>query len=615
MKYRAHQRGSILVMSIFFLLILFLAASSFLVLLPVESRATQRTERLSAAALTADAGINESLAWLRFQLAPNGAPAREPMAAGVYPNDAGRTTDLGNGWTYRWSLVADSETFPNGSHPIRAYTIVSKAFKNGVIVREARAEVIQESLSHYAELYDYWPSNLVKPLRSTSAPAGGPVHVNDVLRMWIPEGSAFWSSDGDAVFSHGITASGTYSSQDGFAYYQGNWYGSNSDKKPYNDAGPIASRYARMAEGGRDNVTSGAGDVPLPTNSFQLRDASWGFSSSNPIPSSAGVYLNEVDGHVQGIYIEGDVQEMQLGFGGSQPAGSGSVAYGDNSWVKVEQPIDGRRSIDDHEAVTVVTIDENSVTLPGGTVLNGSTVTGSTTIGVGSTLVRSYDGTFTSYPTELNGVIYAKGDVHNLWGVNKGRRTVAVEGDADTDVSHKIIIGGKESDSDSSSDQDDHDTPLSLDPSEKGLVQYGAVDDDGDGVLDPPTTADNVLGLIGKDVLVSRRLQNNNRWDTAHTETNPLYIFATVLGGITGEGGSYKVQDYNEGYDGWVYKYGSRIMVDAGAWGTTSGHGLIRGNTFFDAPAVNQPPPYFPAKPTFVVKSYEEVRVDTGETL
>ena len=615
MKLHSKRRGSILVMAIFFLMILFLAASAFLVLLPVESRAVQQTERLSAAALTADAGVNEALAWLRFQLAPNGAAAREPMAAGVYPDDAGRTTELGNGWTYRWSLVADGDTYPNGSHPIRAYTIVSKAYKDGVAVREARAGVIQESLSHYAELYDYWPTSLVKPLRSTSSPAGGPVHVNDVLRMWIPEGNSFWGSEGDPIFSHGITASGTYSSQDGFAYYQGNWSGSDSSKRPYNGDGPIASRYSRMAEGGRDNVTSGAGDVPLPTNSFQLRDASWGFASSNPLPASPGVYINEVDGAVQGIYIEGDVQEMQLGVGGSQPAGSGSVAYGNNSWVKIEQPMNGRRSIDNHEAVTVLTLDDSSVTLPSGTILNGSTVTGSTTITEGSTLVRSYDGTFTSYPSSLNGVIYAKGDIHNVWGLNKGRRTIAVEGDAETNVSHKIIIGGKESDSPSARDQDDHDSPLSLNPSEKGLVQYAATDSDSDGVLDPPTTANNVLGLIGRDVLVSRRLQNNNRWDTAHTESNPLYIYATVLGGITGEGGSYKVQDYDHGYDGWVYKYGSRIMVDAGAWGTTSGHGLIRGNTFFDAPAATQPPPYFPAKPTFVVKSYDEVRLHSGEML
>ena len=62
MKLHSKRRGSILVMAIFFLMILFLAASAFLVLLPVESRAVQQTERLSAAALTADAGVNEALA-------------------------------------------------------------------------------------------------------------------------------------------------------------------------------------------------------------------------------------------------------------------------------------------------------------------------------------------------------------------------------------------------------------------------------------------------------------------------------------------------------------------------------------------------------------------------
>ena len=143
------NRGSILIMAIFFMLILFITASAFLVLLPVESRAARHSEELAQASLTTDAGVNEAMNWLRDTLAP---PSEEPMAAGVYPSEANRTRAIGNGWTYRWELIADSQTYPNGSNQLRAYTIVSKAFKNGKIVREARAEVMQDSLSKYAEL-------------------------------------------------------------------------------------------------------------------------------------------------------------------------------------------------------------------------------------------------------------------------------------------------------------------------------------------------------------------------------------------------------------------------------------------------------------------------------
>lgn len=620
MKKRSSERGSVLVMSVFFMIILFITASAFIVLLPIESRAAIRTERQAAGALVADAGVVEAMSWLRYQLAPaDGSPSREPMASGVYPSEANRTRELGDGWTYRWELIPDDQTFPNGSNPIRAYTIRSKAYKNGRAFRLAEAEVIQESLSQYAALYDNWPSNLVQPMRSTTAPAEGPVHVNDVLRLWVPEGNGFWNSNGDPIYSHGLTSTGTYNSQDGFAYYQGNWSGSDPNKRPYNNNGPIASRYARMADGGRDAITAGADSVPLPTNTFEIRDAAWGFQAPNPLPSNQGVYLNEVNGELQGIYIEGDVEEMELGFGGtqpSQPLQSGSfppgptVNYGQNSWVKIEQPGNATNSIDAHKATTVVTLDSDPVTLPPGAELNGNVLSASQTIPVGATLMRNPDGTFESYNTELNGVVYATGDIRDLWGVNKGRRTISVEGDVDQNISHQIILGGKEDDSPNNAN-----SPLSNQAGEKGLIQYGAVDADNDGVLDPPTTADNVLGIVARDVLVSNRLKNNGRWDNAHTENNPLYLFAIVLGGLTDDGGSYRVQGHDSGGAGWVYRYGSRIMVDAGAWGTTSGHGFVEGNTFFDNPASASPPPYFPSKPTFVVKAYVDKPVLNGETL
>lgn len=605
------SKGSILVMTIFFMVVLFITASAFLVLIPVESRAALRSEQQTTSALVAEAGVTEALAWLRFQLAPpDGSASKEPMAAGIYPSEAQRTREMGNNWTYRWSLIADDQTFPNGSNPIRAYTIVSRAYKGGEVKREARAEVIQESLSQYAALYDDWPTNLVMPVRSTSVPAGGPIHINDIMRLWVPEGSDYWTSPGDPKFSHGITASDTFdTSPDGFAYYQGNWHGGDAAKIPYDGAGPINSRYNRMASGGLSSVQAGQAHVPLPENTFALRDAAWGFNPTNPLPSTPGVYLNVEGGAVQGVYIEGDAEEVQLGSGGSQPAGSGSVNYGNNSWVKVELPIAGQNSIDTHEAVTVVSVEE-TVTLPSGTVVNGNPTGGPTTYPPGTTLVRRPSGNFESYDSALNGVVYSTGDINNFWGTNQGRRTVAVESDAATGVFHDIIIGGLEDDSNPNPA-----TNISLAAGEKGLTQYGAVDADGDGVLDAPSDADNVLGVIGHNVQVSSRLKQGSSWETSHPENNPLYLFAVVLAGTPGNGGTYSVQDYNSGGAGWTYRYGSRIMEEGGAWGTTSGHGLINGNTYFDEPAAVQPPPYFPSVPTFAIKSYQDLPIFDGETL
>lgn len=611
---RRTSRGSILVMSVFFLIILFITASAFITLLPVESHAARRSAETTQGGMVADAGVGEALTWLRFQLSPPTGPAKEPMSSGVYPSSANRTRAIGKGWQYQWRLIPDSETAPNGSNPIRGYTIESTAYLNGKAKTKATAEVIQSSLLHYAELYDTWPTNLVKGVRTNSAPLGGPVHSNDAINLWIQEGNAFWTHAGLPPFSHGLTTSGVKSgSQDGFGYYEGNYSGSDATKVPYNAGGPITSRYARIAAGGRDAMRSGVGEIPLPENSFNIRDAAWGFDATAPLPTAAGVHINVVEGKAQGVYIQGDVEEMQLGFGGSQPAGGSTVSYGNNSWVKIEIPTPGQRSIDANQNVTVVTVADDPVVLPAGSFLNGTTTGSPTTITPGNTLVRRANGRFESYNGDLNGVVYANGTIRNLWGVNKGRRTIAVSGDSANSISNDIIIGGREPDTGTDAQQNAATSMLSTAVGQKGLIQFGATDVDGDGILDPPTTANHTLGLMATDIWVSRRLKNNDRWDTSHPENNPLYIYASVLGGLANGGGSYKVQDYESGGGGWAYKFGSRIMVDAGAWGTTSGHGLVKGTTFFDEPASLQPPPYFPAQPTFVLKTYEEVPLTVGE--
>ena len=315
---------------------------------------------------------------------------------------------------------------------------------------------------------------------------------------------------------------------------------------------------------------------------------------------------------------------MELGLGGLQPAGplalqGGSnpvkVDYGTNSWVKVELPIAGQNSIDTNKNVTVVSV-ETPVTLPVGSVVNGATpLAVATTYPAGTTLVRRADGRFESYSSRLNGVVYSTGDIKDLWGVNKGKRTIAAENDAGTGNYRDIYIGGKENDSNSNTA-----TNLSLTAGRKGIIQFGATDADGDGVLDPPTNGNNTLGIVARKVLVSERLKQSGSWSGSHPQSNPLYIYAVVLGGLNGGQGTYAVENTDpngnwSGGAGWAYKYGSRIMANGGAWGSTSGHGLVEGNTFFDEEAVENPPPYFPSSPTFEVKAYRDVPVTDGETI
>lgn len=606
---RSHRKGSILVMSIFFMLILFITASAFITLLPVEGRAAQRTLEISQGSLVCEAGVNDALTWLRFQLEPPTGASKEPLGTGVYPSASDRTRELGDGWSYTWSLTADSQTYPNGSNPLRAYAIEVVAKLHGRDQHKARADVMQASMLDYGQMFNTWSTNLVMGVDSDDAPLGGKVHVNDKLTIWIKDGLNFWNDSSPAPFDKGLTASGVWSpSQDGFGYYQGNRNGSDPNRLPYDSNGPIVSRYERMVKGGRDNLVAGAAEVQFPTNTFRIGDAAWGFNASTTPPTSGNsVILNTVAGKVQGIYVQGDVEEMELGFGGSQPAaksggGTTPISFGDNSWVKMELPVSGQQRIDNNECVTVVSVDSQTVTLPAGSYLNGAVLATSTTIGTGGTLVRRPNGRFESYNGQLNGSVYVNGNINDLWGVNKGRRTIAVA----TDLSNRrdIYIGGKENDSVGSGSNGAFSTAAG----QKGLIQWGATDADGDGILDEPSNADNALGLVANRVRISQKLKGtNNRWDSNNPQTNPLYLFASVLGGIEGSNnGTYDVQGYGDGGAGWAYTYGSQLMSDAGAWGTTSGHGLVEGTQLYDKAAAQNPPPYFPALPTFNLKAYDE---------
>ena len=691
-----------MILSLFFMLVLFIAASSFIVLIPVETRAALRSERQIGGAYAAEAGVSDAIQFAQTRLNPNSNSSNnsvEPLASGVYPSVAERTIQVDDEWAYRWELSADAETFPNGSNPIRGYTVRSVAFRNGTAEREVVANIIQEPLTRFQVLYDTWPNNIFLPARNGDEPFVGPVHANEIMNLWVPEGLSYWDNNGDDVdrrFIGGVSTAGSFTdSGDGFGWRLGNYSGNrpatasivNPALIPYDENGPIEARYSRLAEGGRDDVIAGTDRVELPTNTFSIEEAAWGFNNPQPAPSvsgtaaTTGVTINVVQGSVQGVYIEGDVEEIQLGVGGTEPAVSLSdpddnfptnaplVNYGQNSWFKVELPIANQNSIDASKNVTIVSVDELPITLPSGATLNGSTISGTQTIDVGSTLVRRANGDFESYPSRLNGTTFVNGDIQNLWGLNKGRRTFAVSGE-ETNLAeaHQITIGGREFDSDNGVGRNRARDRFSVAAGEKGLVQFGVSDGDGDGVLDPPITAENALGLVGRNVLVSYKLAGINGvgqlsedgWDNSHPEGNPLYIFASVIGGLSGPGGdgifgleraplfafpgqgdfpvqidggssNIGVHEDNGNFprvtslqsflgNGFRYQFGSEIVVDATAWSSVNGNGVLvaglgDGDTIFDEAAALNPPPFFPSSTRFLVQGIQERFISTGETL
>ncbi len=182
----------------------------------------------------------------------------------------------------------------------------------------------------------------------------GPIHTNDHFVIQVPD-SGIWG-DGKESWITGIrdpqgnliepakmTQAGNFDisdntldvAGDGLAYDGGNFNGSDLGLIPYNDSGaPIASRYERFIEGGRERISQ-VNPIELPTENDEIRVKAWD-GSDNPdlsdLPNATGVYVNttsgpnDPSGNVEGgIFIKGSGQ-MTL-----------SITSGENQKIEMRQ--------------------------------------------------------------------------------------------------------------------------------------------------------------------------------------------------------------------------------------------------------------------------------------
>jgi hypothetical protein len=395
----------VLLLSVFFLMVLFFLAVAFLQLLPLEMNAANRQKMDLQAYFVADAGIITTLSWMEAEL----EAGREPVRGG---DEVVRTGTEGD---WKWSVVVrpDDQTPPLGNNPVRVYKLTATASIYDRPYRRVTALAGQESFAKYALFIGTADPNLVWDVRDSM---DGPFHINDVLRLWIPSG--YWASNGEPSFLGQVSSDQFYTPPgkprgwgDGVRY-------SGPGGTPYDESGnPVEERYRRMLRGGSAALTTGASTKEMPANSATLAAAAWGDESTRP--SAPGVYLNATstgttyDKAAGGIYVAGDVDSMELG-----------VASG-NSTIKIVQG--GRET-----RVTVVT--ESPLTVPAGSPINGQPAPKDVVVGPGHTVLKYPDGSFKVVEGTTNGVVYVTGNVNGLHGTNKGRRTVAVDTANDKDI-------------------------------------------------------------------------------------------------------------------------------------------------------------------------------------
>ena len=180
------RRGFILVLAILFLALLELLAISVALRVPQGVREAARLGDETAAYLVAEAGVQDTVAWLEYQL-----------KQGVDPDLSQRKGKLGqDDWTV--DIEPDSATYPNGNHSCRCYKLNATG-RRGTVTRRIKVSIVQGSFGRYARFINHWPET-TPPEETVYFWAGpiyvnGPVHSNESL--WVRSDPDFYAGGTD----------------------------------------------------------------------------------------------------------------------------------------------------------------------------------------------------------------------------------------------------------------------------------------------------------------------------------------------------------------------------------------------------------------------------------
>lgn len=522
---RQERQGVALLMAIMFLAALFSLSLLLLAVLPLEMRATGRQKMETEAFYAAEAGVLQALAWMETRAA-KGHPAI-PSGSDKYD----LTGSVANwNWKAEIGAVPVNPSNPDDTRP--AYTVRSTAFLGGTRYRSVSVALCQESMSRFAWFEESGSEGLW--IGAESFRIDGPFHTNKYIQVNVPSG--FYGSNHPSTFTQGVTMAGAApNSPDGVNYNCP--FGTNNP--PFDSKGrPIEERYRKIfGEGGSSNVLPRVKKIQLPSHAKDLAAEAWG--SGLPPPTQIGVHpglgssSNRVEG---GLYIVGDVKKMTLAVtGGNRRL---TITQGSNT-VEVLETVSG------------------TAVAPDGSVIPKD-----------STMVRTGD-EFAVYSGLTNGLVYCTGNINSLSGVNRGKRTIAVD-----------VAQGK-------------DITITADLTRADTSPGQA-----------PTGSRDNLGLVGHNIWI----QNSS----SHTEANPLDIYAALMGGRRNADGT--VSGYVGPTDVYgpltrVRLFGGLMMGDKQTWGKYSGGRQYSGMTLesrYDSHLANSPPPYFPSIAKFRVVSYRE---------
>jgi hypothetical protein len=393
---RPERSGTILYIALIFIAVINILALAYVKCIPTEANSFLRSYRANVAHYVCEAAINDTLAFLTFEL-KNG---REPTPSGPISRSGTHS-----GWSWTARITPDPQSPPIGNASLRFWEIMCEAYAPDTTApaRRIRATVGEETFARYTSYTDVF-GGVYYNLIGTGTFIEGHLHTNTYISMRVSD-ERYASSSGPAFLGY-VTSAGAAGGvwdHDGVDYFE-------MSQAPFDsEQNAIPGRYDKIYHGGREGVNTGVDRIEMPETAGGLARRAWG--DDTPPPTDYGFHVNVEGGQIKGGYfVVGAVDSLRLG-------ASGGAAV-----LTMEQA----DSSGNTTTTVIVEAHEGPGTLPDGT-----------PVPTGSTGILTPEGP-QIYDGLPNGLLHTTGTIESLEGTNLGARTIS----ADLETAQKIIITG-----------------------------------------------------------------------------------------------------------------------------------------------------------------------------
>ncbi len=546
------RKGSVLLLAIFLMVILFYVGVTFHRLLPTERHAANQLLKDTQVAYSADAGLRHTVLEVESLLEKGRSPKRGSAEG-----------ELGG---FLW----ESELQPLRNGRYRVSTVVTDRQLSPALELEV---LLQERLyCSYA-----WFQDSLLPQKSFPTQGfriEGPVHFNSALRIrGVRPG--IWRG-GTAPFAAGVTVAETTSDDfpgDGVRYLDGSEAGwVTVEQRPYDsDGNPLPERYQRLFEGGRGDLRTGSRRIPM----VDFREALRNRAVSALARSEKGelVELESHEGRLEGgVLVHQDLDRLDLvsSLAASRTARLRFDQSGRTVWYLVTEALYGPVTLQDGR---VLSQGQTSVERFQGRPLTPEETPLSLFADPLQPACREAAQVERQETTILqgltNGVIYCQGNIGTdsgggLRGVNRGPRTIAASG--------TIFFAGD------------------LLPAE--LAGLGL----------PTVSGGDSLGVLARTLKVNLPARGGPR----RVSTDPLYLYGSYYAGGVPDGpdpAGLVIESPYSGHRGILQVVGSIQLAASNGGQEDSGMAL---EVTFDPQILAQPPPYYPRLPRLEILKWKE---------